>query len=109
MWTIGVHPYALALLLLLMLAEGYGLRILNRELKRSHPDTWGNLNKPAARDTKPTLSQWQILVFIVGRKYKDLHDKRISRIGDSLLLCAAFNFVVFLYLARFGDFSGPPN
>lgn len=57
---------------------------LNHFIRTRHPALWDELGRPGMIKNNTPETSWRISQYVLGRKYRDLSDKRLIRIFDVL-------------------------
>ena len=106
MWQIGAAGYLWGALIVASLTHGALAVVMERQLKRRHPDVWRDLGAPSLFKARTIIVDGRWIAFIWMRRYKKLGDAKITLIGDADFACGILVLLIFLYWLFFAGGQG---
>ena len=95
--------YLLSLMAVIALIGGWAYYRVLARLKLRHGLVWEDLGRPEIFGAQSSiLVEWRFMRFLFLRRYAKLSDKKISILGDVLLVCWTMLFCIFLFLISIG-------
>lgn len=83
-----------------------------KELRQTHPSEWRWLNQGDTLPGTTIVSEIRWTAFIVSRKYVNLENRRLTLLGNAILICGIINFAIMLLWAfapSFGSSISPAS
>jgi len=74
------------------------MKLFYNRLERSHPQKYEAMGKPSLFLRNNIAGSWATFKFLVGREHRQLHDRRLSRLSDTMLAFFAVYLIVFFGL-----------